>query len=140
MTSRPGWCPAPRAGTGTGATAAQPGHDGYQALPGPGQLAQARDDEGAVGAEAAWARGELGTADRLARLLACEDPDAAGLDQGAGRRSKLAGSGASGSSSPATARPAGSASPATGRKRQYRSCQTLRLLNTFFRHSPPAEN
>ena len=111
MTSRPGWCPAPRAGTGTGATAAQPGHDGYQALPGPGQLVQARDDEGAVGAEAAWARGELGTADRLARLLACEDPDAAGLDQGAGRRSKLAGSGASGSSSPATARPAGSASP-----------------------------
>ena len=35
-----------------GAAAAQPGHDGDQALPGPGQLAQARDDEGAAGAEA----------------------------------------------------------------------------------------
>jgi hypothetical protein len=42
------------------------------------------DDEGVAGAEVAWARGELGTADGLARLLVGEDPDAAGLDQGAG--------------------------------------------------------
>ena len=99
-----------------GAAAAQPGHDGDQVLPGPGQPVPARDDEGVAGAEVVRARGEPGTAGGLARLLAGEDPDAAGLDQGAGRRSKLAGSGASGSSSPATARPAGQHHPATGRK------------------------
>jgi hypothetical protein len=67
-----------------GAAAAQPGHDGDQVLQGPGQPVQARDDEGVAGAEAVKARGELGTADGLARLLVGEDPDAAGLDQGAG--------------------------------------------------------
>src|SRR5215470_12005095 len=67
-----------------GAAAAQPGHDGDQALQGPGQPVQARDDEGVAGAEVVWARGELGTADGLARLLVGADPDAAGLDQGAG--------------------------------------------------------
>jgi hypothetical protein len=33
-----------------------------------------------------------------------------------------------------------SITPQPDGKRQCRSCQTLRLLNTFFRHSPPAEN
>jgi len=73
-------------GPGPGAVAAQPGHDGDQVLPGPGQPVQARDDEGVAGAEVVQARGELGTADGLARLLVGEDPDAAGLDQGAGPR------------------------------------------------------
>jgi len=35
---------------------------------------------GVAGAEVAWARGELGTAGGLARLLVGEDPDAVGLD------------------------------------------------------------
>ena len=64
--------------------AAQPGHDGDQALQGPGQPVQARDDEDVAGAEVVQARGELGTAGGLARLLAGEDPDAAGLGQGSG--------------------------------------------------------
>ena len=67
-----------------GATAAQPGHDGDHVLQGPGQPVQARDGEGLAGAEVVWARAELGTAYGLARLLAGEDPDAVGLDQGAG--------------------------------------------------------
>ena len=67
-----------------GAAAAQPGHDGDQVLQGPGQPVQARDDEGVAGAEVVQARGELGTAGGLARLPAGEDPDAAGLGQGAG--------------------------------------------------------
>jgi len=84
--------------------------------------------------------------------------DAAGLGQGAGlpvqvlpgrghagvpdqRVGQVRRLGASGSSSSATARPTGvSITPQPDGKRQYRSCQALRLLNTFFRHSPPAEN
>src|SRR5215470_16412595 len=62
------------------AAAAQPGHDGDQVLQGPAQPVQARDDEGVVGAEVVRARGELETANGLARLLASEDPDAAGPD------------------------------------------------------------
>ena len=42
-----------------GAAAAQPGHDGDQVLQGPGQQVQARDDEGAAGAEALRAGTEL---------------------------------------------------------------------------------
>jgi hypothetical protein len=55
-----------------------------RARQGPGQPVQARDEQGVAGAEVVQARGELGTAGGLARLPAGEDPDAAGLGQGAG--------------------------------------------------------
>ena len=156
---RPGWwCPAPRAGTEPDAAAAQPGHDGDQVLQGPGQPVQARHDQGVAGAEVVQARGELGTVGGLARQLVGEDPDAAGLGQARVCRSRIcpdvdtraypisapvrfAGSGASRSSWSAPAMPARvSVTLRPYGKRRCRSCWTRRVLNTFFRQSPPAGN